>query len=845
MANAAPQKLQLELKVMDKNSVEIGPESLKKNFIFEIKRCSEIKKGISTVSFKLKSLREIPQMLKIVCSLKMDRPNGELFDGKKHFPYNSKRNLKINNLNMLEYGSFPMVAFWNKHEAAALAVGAGELHSSIRLSGNNTNDKIVLSLTLNAAFLHKDSTYNGTFHLINFNSKYGERDALARYYTIYPKIFRKNMSINPKLHEPSAAYRSWIYNNSEDCRLAGAGWEWCIRANRRSGDVDDSHYNYNSLAPMSLNRTFKYFEANGNYIREPAEKLSHTQWLEIQKKRLGNAKVCGVVNALYTCGLSQVERQLAEQFPDSIAGKNSFGPVKLNGPAPQDKSLSIFVFAQTGWGAEIRRMIRNVAKRNVAAMAFDTPRGSKVYRGQALGRMDNVSWDKLGPFISRGVANAFLYQDVRKIKAGKFQMGVVNNVNEMENIYDCFFTDTTMIEANPWRFAPPWPLGHRYAMGEKTISWWEGYHLEEFVPNYKKLSKTEFAEYIRGLGDYCARRSFRLGISYPPHFSLNSEYLQKLLPAFKLCNKLGWKIIPGIKIVSGKCSTARYGQGMNCIFTLQNISKKNQAVKAQVYFKELYSDSLDDIKGKPLVLADFYGNSINNDYGQGKQFVNVKILPHKLDVLESVAVLQDSPSGNIRTCWNSDLNTAILELIPNIDCKIELRKSFGPYVIDQRNTVIKLKKSHPVKITYVNSRMKISKRQIENYNFSTPKLNILYRKGSDSKYFAERIANFLHATSRKNVTIKEIESLPAFSVLITTEPNLAAQIKLPINKKTQCYIDSEKQTIVLQSFNATDLDTITNDFLNAVNRIRFTKYPDNVKILPENRSMFNSWRYSF
>ena len=133
-------------------------------------------------------------------------------------------------------GYFLMGAAWSPARGVALASGAEDLTSYEDFISTPAEDGVTIAISVRAALMSRGSTYTCRFHRVPFSPKYGIRDALARYYPLYPRRFYRSPQANPAATGICAQYASWRSPNPESCRFNNATWEWCHGAGRSWGD---------------------------------------------------------------------------------------------------------------------------------------------------------------------------------------------------------------------------------------------------------------------------------------------------------------------------------------------------------------------------------------------------------------------------------------------------------------------------------------------------------------------------------------------------------------------------------------------------------------------------------
>ena len=783
----------------------------------------------------------------------------------------------------------PILAVYAQEAGLALGAGAEDFHSQFVPEVTPAQDgALEVSLTIPITLFGNGGSYAGWLHLFAFSPKYAERDAIARYQALYPRRFLRRTGVDPRLHGIAASYGSWQQADAELMRLTGADWEWCIRPSRRTGDLADAHYDYTPTRPFSTVKCKKFLQ-NGKWVSIP-NNSTREQWLSTQRQMLEHGRWCNVANAFYTLAHAWVEEQLALQFPDSLTSEFSPGDTWLSlWGAPQDTVRSVFTY-RTSWGTKVREMMREVVGRNtpIAAFAFDSVSGHQLYRGRALREIENVSWDDDGPYVARGVANARLYEFVHTLTHDGYTVGVVNNSNMLQHVLDAFYADATLIESNPWRLPPPWPLQNRYAFGEKSVSWWEGYHLDELL-HLDGTSMDDRIDALRGLAHNVAHNSFRCGITYQHYFSNGVEYLLRLLPAMQACNRAGWRAVSGVTAEDSRLSLARYGQGLNAFVSVGCLSREPVSEALTLFPAELWGRfvplSEPEPPQPPLLFADVFGHPTANTVAGTTVSIAARLPGRLLRVFRSVGALNPGAAGTASMQQRVGYDRVLVEgtfrgnaewlLLPTTRAHRRLATvtvNGTPITLEPDETrgataTVRLDahgQRAELTAVYQSLRTDLSQAQILCFPFtdddSEPTFQIHCADDADTKALARRFIEFFrHAKAyrqklsasacRVHVTIETGPDLPALTLLL-----LGPQSRLPRSSaevsRTGPFVtgDPEHGVLMLCGSTRQGLETIVHDVMNVLGRTLFRDVIGAVRtpgmsgqrlyLLPEEKALF-------
>lgn len=515
---------------------------------------------------------------------------------------------------------FPLQALYADGAGLGAVLAADEFHSEwVPEIYPGPDGTAVVCQTIRIA-LDPESNYDGTFAAFSFSDKYAERAAVARYHELYPSIFTRNPDVDPRTHGICASYKVWNRDDAETARTTGATWDWCIHAYRRNGDYADSErfWDYTPIRPF-----------------HEEDRVSREVWLARQRKKFEHGQRANVAMFYYIISGTWAESQLASHFPDAIFPDRHAGRQirRTRWGPPQDDGVAMLSW-KTSYGKFVRESMKEIVDRLgplIVGFGFDSPNGQFQYRGEALAKIKRKSWDEYGVYCRNDVAVAHLLDFVHTLKnPNGGQMGTVTNINGMGHYLCAYHTDAGFIEKNPWHNEEPFPQSLRYAMGEKTLSWWEGYQPSGVV-DLNAVDRAQVMETLRGLADYTALRSLYLGIVFPHYFSNGVEYLYRLRPMVQELNDAGWRAIPACQAENEKIYTARYGEGLKTYLALGNPTAEEQKGKLQVFPDECGASS-------GLIFADYTGKVTSNELqGEVQTHLAYSIPTRKPLVFEGVA----------------------------------------------------------------------------------------------------------------------------------------------------------------------------------------------------------------
>jgi hypothetical protein len=654
--------------------------------------------------------------------------------------------------------------------------------------------------------------YECSFVVVEFDSKYGERDALARYYSLYPERFRRNPKVNKEVFGVCASYQSWNHANPDMCRWADATWEWCIGSCRHWGDILNvdkaTAARTGGCQDYTYTKTYRYWRRNGKGVVRENVDMTRDEFAAMLDERYSNAYYCGVVNGCYMMAMSNFSNILADRYPDSLETGN---PVY---PNPYPFSTYVWAFPECSWGQELRRQIAERMKRDdFGCIAFDVSAAGGIYRGVRLTEMRNVGWDGHGPGVARGIANGKLCDFVSSLPSKRLKGNMASAVNTCPGqLNDVLHADMIMIEQPPWNSAPPYPQPFRYAAGEKGITFWEGYDPRSFDPNFNKWPAERQKTLLRDLSRYAVHQQFRWGVSLPASFL--TEYVSWASKAFSVLNEAGWKPVPGAAVPDG-FDVARYGLGAKSYLAVNNLERKERVCSVRLHPQELHDGIVSPGRdADPVLFAPFYGGEAENKVDHSGGCVSCTVGAHLANVLEGVGTAQGS--GKLRISWSGDFTAARLKFSSDgFSGKIHPRESFGSYRAETGPFLLGAGETR--EIVYGNSILRGQAESYGKFPFASA-VSLTRAADGESKDMAERVAFFYRRAAGHNVPISVDAGLPPRTVRFVSKDGALS--------------------FTVSAEDRMEFSVFVKRVLDAINGTFFPKYRHEVEMLPEERKHF-------
>ena len=773
--------------------------------------------GLKTIRCRLKSAVRGTNLVRIAVSATVSDATS-VWDGLDDVP-NVK---KPGSSRLMADNRFMFGGAHNDVRGTVLALGAADLLSfaDFRWAPADGGKGVSISVEVPAALLDKGSEFSCSFHLIPYSRKYGIRDAFARYYPLYPRCFKRSPVVNPAVYGINAQYASWILPNPERCRFSGATWEWCHGSDRNWGDP------LNREQPVGRPRTdytwvqhYDYWTLDGKKKHLVNENMSIAEFDSMLDERFAAGYRCGVANAFYMMVLSKISRKIAMRHPDSLASADSF--VSLD----YSYAADVFTFPECSWGKELRGQLAELVKKHdLGAIAFDVSGPKPVYRGPRLRDMRNVGWDARGAGVVRGVGTARLCEFVRTLPNKKLSGSCAATVNSGGgHISDMLLTDSYMIEYTPWDRPPPYGLAERLSLGEKGLTFWEGFAAGDFDPNFTRWPLEDKTILINDLSRYAVWRSFAVGGSLPSHFLSEHTFLASR--AFARMNDAGFKPVPGFTVAGDGWDSARYGLADGSYLAVCNLKPEERKAVVDVFPDEIASAVVGSRPAKTgYAYAPFFGGEALHRFSGVREQVEVKVGPQLASVLECVGRMKGD--GELSVGWEGDFDEVRL-VLKSVSFKgaFAPRESFETYVCSVRGFV-EIRPGGRYVVAYRNNALPGVAGKIRTFAFPAPdkygnpgKLQnpVRHAPDTDSREMACAATAFFKGSG----TIAD-PGLPPLSVAID---------------------DGKGGSIVVSAGNREEFARLTRRFLDAVNAARYPGYAPWYKMTARDRAYFTFVRW--
>ncbi|MFW6438139.1 MAG: hypothetical protein ACOCZ7_03910, partial [Armatimonadota bacterium] len=461
----------------------------------------------------------------------------------------------------------PLAAAWSEAGGAATGINPRELLSQIATSGSPLEGGGATVATRTQIVLDPGQTLSVELFLCGMTGQWGRGEALHYWYASAPELFEPTPGIDERILNASGQYLAWNRNplQAEDyqvrevARRTHTGWDWCINAFKRAGDI------------VVREEWYDYTPANPDALAEE-DQLTWEEYRARRQERFDDGERLGVAMLLYTPSQIWLEEQLArEQFADAIVEDPSVqtrypkGYVKAH-----DSVVRVFPY-NTRWGEQSKRDLAEVAGQlGLHGFSFDTATGPAKFRGAAIDGLPERGWDGDGPFVREGVAIRRLMDHIHTLQHNDgTTLGVVSNIRASADYNSCMGSDAALFEGEPWKDMRGREWALRDATGAKPACWWEAYALDSFV-DYRNMTRDEIAAAYQGLADFMCIESLRMGFWPTAAFARGFQSMtQRYLPRIEACIDAGWQPVTAARSDDFTWLT-RYGSGLDMHIAVGN-----------------------------------------------------------------------------------------------------------------------------------------------------------------------------------------------------------------------------------------------------------------------------------
>ncbi len=523
-------------------------------------------------------------------------------------------------------GNMPLAVAWNANASVAAGLEPSTLVSYLRNEYEPLPEGRARIACLTRLVIDPGKSETVKFVTCAAPGEWGKMEAFEAYYESFPRWFSPNPEVDPRARLGSTQYRAWPARegSSEICRRLYGGWDWCYAPFRRTGDIvgRPEHWEYEPVRPFGKDRG----RAREEYLSRRKEAFA-----------AGNRK-CNTAMMFYIPSQVWCEERLARDlYPDALVkdpkAKTYFDTPWVTG---NDNELLVFPY-KTSFAEQSYKDMRQVAEGlELSGFAFDTAGGVARYTGPALSQLEGRAWDdEVGVYCSEMVAIAHLMEFVHTLRKDGRPLAVVANPMAYGSYASCFHCDSAMLEGSPWGHERTLADRLRWKMGQKTLVWWEGYDVEDFVDK-DTVQPDQLTRVYQGLADFTLLQSLRIGYIPTPGYTQGVTRLVRWLPAITECVQAGWQPVPAARVPDPLWSS-RYGRGLQTLLAIAHETGKPVSADVAIENGRLAQGA--------LLFTEYHGGLLRNAVRGGETTVHLDV-PVRTPVLLR-ARIEVLPAGTV------------------------------------------------------------------------------------------------------------------------------------------------------------------------------------------------------
>jgi hypothetical protein len=543
-------------------------------------------------------------------------------------------------------GTMPLAAAWCADASVGVGLEPSQLVSYFRAEFDPDNG--AGELTASLGFVVRSVVDPGASETIGFvvacaPGEWGKYELFEAYYDSFPSWFSPSSEVDSRASLGSSQYRAWPAGrwSEEICRRLYGGWEWCYAPFRRTGDIVGRAelWDYEPARPFGKTRG-----------------MPRNEYLQWRRKAFeagdedANVAMMFYIPAQIWCEETLARERYADALTTDPKQRTYFDTPWVTG---HDNELRVFPYG-TSFEEQSHRDMRLVAESlPVSGFAFDTAGGTARYTGPALDHLEHKAWSEdIGVYCSELVAVAKLMDFVHTLRRDGKALAVVANPMPTGSYASCFHCDSAMIERNPWKHGRTEADRLRWKMGHKTLVWWEGYDVSDFVDT-KSIAPDALARVYEGLADFTVLQSFRIGYIPTPNFTQGVARLVRRLPAIVEYVQSGWQPVPAVRVPEPLWSS-RYGRGLGTLVAVAHETGSPVRAAAEIENSRLGSGV--------FLFAPYDGGVLENRVERGNTIVDLDV-PVRTPVLLRSALSLEPASAvrGARLATRIDLSESLLD----------------------------------------------------------------------------------------------------------------------------------------------------------------------------------------
>ncbi len=671
-------------------------------------------------------------------------------------------------------GRLNLCALWNDRASFGMGLAATELRSWFHHLYVPAADGAVLR-TVTRLVLDPGQADTVAFFLASRPGEWGYREILEAYYATWPEMFLPSPGVDARVSLGGAEYQAWRADDTvvsaEICRRLYGGWDWCYAPFRRTGDIygREELWDYESARPIANERA-----------------QSREDFYQWRREHFDKSVRTDVAMMFYVPSQVWCEDKLAlERYSDALVEDPDIKTVFLTPwVTGHDNERLMFPYNTSFAEQSHIDMAQVLAELTMQGFAFDTAEGGGKYRGPALSRVDGRAWDDSGPYCRNNVAVARLMQFVHTLTTRDGQVaGVVANTHPTGSYSSPLYADSIMLEGEPWKISRDYPNALRWMSGRKTIVFWEGYGLNDFI-DVAKARPEQIRMAIRGLADFTLMQSLRNGIIPPPAYTKGVERLVQWLPTIVECVHAGWQPVPATR-VPDPCWVTRYGDGLGTLIAIAHETAGE--VEAEVAIEN------ERIADGALLFTTSDGGEVLNTVYRGETIVNLDV-PSRTPILlraqalvvpavavQSAAITSTlgSDGGELRMTLHGQGRVEIPIRIPT-DMVISEVTVNGqtPRIAGERLTMLalELRGESEIVVRFASTWLQCEEPQLLDFPFATATISIPEGASDAVRLSAERLQGYFTYWHKHVLADSDYAEMPVIEGAVTDRPAVLVRL---------------------------------------------------------------------
>ncbi len=715
-------------------------------------------------------------------------------------------------------GRLNLCALWNDRASFGMGLAATELrswfHHVYLPDGEGGKLRTVTRLVLDPG--QADTV---SFFVTSRPGEWGYREILEAYYATWPELFLADPDVDARTSMGGAEYQSWHARNlpaaAEVCRRLHGGWDWCYAPFRRTGDIvgREELWDYEPARPFSKDRG--------------QSRQAFHQW---RRDKFAAGRTTNVAMMFYVPSQVWCEDRLAtERYSDALVEDPDMKTMYLTPwVTGHDNERLMFPYKTSFAEQSHADMGAVLAELNMQGFAFDTAEGGGKYRGPALPRLDGRAWDEDGPYCRNSVAVARLMQFVHTLTTRDGRTaGVVGNIHPNGAYSSPLYSDSIMLEREPWGISRDYPDPLRWMCGRKTIVFWEGYGLNDFI-EVSEARPEQIRMALRGLADFTLLQSLRVGIIPPPAYTKGVERLVQWLPAIVECVQSGWQPVPAARVPE-PCWATRYGDGLGTLLAIAHETAGEVAAEVAIENQRIADGA--------LLFTTHDGGELLNTVRAGETIVSIDVptrtpvllraqalvVPAELLQSATVSSALDSHGGELRMTLVGEGRVEIPLRIPADMVVSEVTvNGETPRVMGQPLTMLALDLQGETEIVvrFASTWLQCEEQQLLDFPFATATISIPEGASDEVRLAAERLQGYFTYWHKSVLAERDYADMPIIEGAVAARP--AVLIRLADGTpNVRC---SGNQALISAS-DEDELSALMLKLLGALDRRYFTAVP--------------------